>query len=59
LINQPTPEGSDETVNALKKEIEELKDELRRNKKKHEDNINNQLKEFKIIEKKKKKKFDR
>lgn len=59
MINQPTPEGSDETVNALKKEIEELKDELRRNKKKHEDNINNQLKEFKIIEKKKKKKFDR
>lgn len=59
MINQPTPEANEETVNALKKEIEELKDELKRSKKKHEDNINNQLKEFKIIEKKRKKKFDR
>lgn len=62
LINQPSlkSEGDNsETVEALKWEIEELKAELGRTKKKHEEDVNKQLKKFEILETKRKKKNDR
>ena len=58
LIHQPSPGGKD-IEKVLRNEIEELKAELKKTKKKQEDNINKQLREFKIIENKRKKKFNK
>ena len=60
LINQPSSKADNEQiVHALRAEIEELKDELSKSKKKHDENITKQLKKFEIIEAKRKKKNDR
>lgn len=59
LISQPSASPSEEAMIALQKEIEELKDELSKVKKKHDENISKQLKQFEVIESKRKKKTDR
>eukprot|EP00343_Euplotes_focardii_P012184 CAMPEP_0205830150 /NCGR_PEP_ID=MMETSP0206-20130828/40218_1 /ASSEMBLY_ACC=CAM_ASM_000279 /TAXON_ID=36767 /ORGANISM="Euplotes focardii, Strain TN1" /LENGTH=154 /DNA_ID=CAMNT_0053133527 /DNA_START=27 /DNA_END=491 /DNA_ORIENTATION=- len=66
LINQPSFKPSEGVEEALKKEVEELTEEMRKTKRKYEDNMNKQLKEFKVtidnyalIDNKRKKKFER
>jgi len=58
LISQPS-QVNQETVDALRKEIEEMKEELSKVNKRHEENINKQLKKFEIIDTKRKKKTER
>ena len=62
IITQPTPisdSDKDNTILMLKQEIEELKSELAKTKKKSEDMLFNQNKQFEIIEAKRKKKNDK